>query len=97
MRTVISELWIFSITVWKQRNSEYHGTDGSISLEHRRKEAAAAAKNVFESTIGSVSPSDSIILHYTSVAELIQWNQEHLDTYLQSADIILAQRNEAAG
>jgi hypothetical protein len=97
MRTVILELWIFSITVWKQRNSEYHGTDGSISLEHRRKEAAAAAENVFESTIGSVSPSDSIILHYTSVAELIQWNQEHLDAYLQSADIILAQRDEAAG
>ena len=97
MRTVISELWHFSITIWKHRNAEYHGTDGAISLEHRRKETAAAAQHVYQSTLGSVSPSDSTVLHHHHIAMIIQWNQEHLDAYLQSADIILAERDEAAG
>jgi CRISPR/Cas system-associated protein Cas7 (RAMP superfamily) len=97
MRTVISELWTFSITLWKNRNTEYHGTDGAISLEHRRRETATAAEDVYNSTIGSVSPSDSIVLHQQSIETILQWNQEHLDAYLQSAEIILAQRDEAAG
>jgi hypothetical protein len=97
MRTVISELWHFSITLWKHRNAEYHGTDGAISLEHRRKETADAAQQVYQSTLGSISPADSIVLHHHNIATIIQWNQEHLDAYLQSADIILAERDEAAG
>jgi hypothetical protein len=96
MRTVISELWTFSMTLWKQRNSEYHGTDGTISLEHRRKETAHEAENVYQQTLGQVSPTDSIILHYTSVDDILKWTQEHLDAYLQLADIILAQHDEAA-
>jgi hypothetical protein len=35
MWTVITELWKFSsITLWKQQNTEYHGTDGTISKQH---------------------------------------------------------------
>jgi hypothetical protein len=42
MRTVIKELWAFSIAIWKQRNAELRGgTDGAISMEQRRKETAA--------------------------------------------------------
>lgn len=97
MRKTISEIWTFSITIWKQRNTEYHGTDGNISLEHRRTETANAAEQVYRSTIGNVSPTDSIVLHHSRVEEILTWTQEHLDAYLLSADIIIAQRDEAAG
>jgi hypothetical protein len=54
MQTVsIKELWVFSITIWKQLNSELHGTDGAISMEQRRKETATEAVAVYQSTIGS--------------------------------------------
>jgi hypothetical protein len=33
MRSVIKELWELSIHIWKQRNTELHGTDSAISLE----------------------------------------------------------------
>jgi hypothetical protein len=94
MRTVIKELWILSITIWKQRNTELHGTDSALSLERKRKEAATAAANVYHHTIGKISPTDSIVLHHTKIEEIIKWNQEHLDAYLQSADIIIEQRDE---
>jgi hypothetical protein len=32
MRTVIKELWVFSIAIWKQWNTELHGTNGAISM-----------------------------------------------------------------
>ena len=97
MRNVITELWKFSITLWKQRNTEYHGTDGAISLEHRRKETALEAEHVYQETIGKVSPTDSHVLHTARVDEILKWTQEHLDAYLASADIIIVQRDEAAG
>jgi hypothetical protein len=91
MRKIISEIWTFSITIWKQRNTEYHGTDGNISLEHRRTETANVAEQVYQSTIGNVSPTDSIVLHHSRVEEILTWTQEHLDAYLLlSADIIIA-------
>jgi hypothetical protein len=55
------------------------------------------AENSYESTIGKVSPTDSIVLHHSPIDEIIKWSQEHLDAYLASADIIIEQRNEAAG
>jgi hypothetical protein len=57
MRTLIKELWVFSITIWKQRNSELHGTDGAISMEQRTKDTANEAVAVYQSTIGKVSPA----------------------------------------
>jgi hypothetical protein len=48
MRTVIKEIWVFSIAIWKQRNSELHGTDGAISMEQRRKEMATEAVAVYQ-------------------------------------------------
>jgi hypothetical protein len=97
MWNVITELWKFSITIWKQRNTKYHGTDGAISLEHRRKETALEAEHMYQETIGKVSSTDSHILHSLSVDEIMKWTQEHLDAYLALADIFIVQRNEAAG
>ena len=94
MRSVIKELWKFSITIWKQRNTELHGTDSAISLERRRKETATEAAAVYQDTIGTVSPTDSLVLHHSRVEEILKWTQEHLDAYLQSADIIIEQRDE---
>jgi hypothetical protein len=89
MPTVIKELWILSITIWKQQNMELHSTDNALSLERRRKEAATAAANVYhQHTIGKISPTDSIVLHHTKIKEILKWIEEHLDAYLQLADII---------
>jgi hypothetical protein len=97
MRSVIKELWELSINIWKQRNTELHGTDSALSLERRRKDTATEAENIYENTIGKVSPTDSNVLHHSTIDEIIKWSQEHLDAYLASADIIIVQRDEAAG
>jgi hypothetical protein len=94
MRTVIKELWMFSIAIWKQRNTEMHGTDGAISMEQRRKETAMEAVSVYQSTIGKVSQMDSIVLHHARIEEILKWTKEHLDAYLASADVIIEQRDE---
>ena len=94
---MIKELWELSINIWKQRNTELHGTDSALSLERRRKDTATEAENIYENTIGKVSPTDSNVLHHSTIDEIIKWSQEHLDAYLASADIIIVQRNEAAG
>jgi hypothetical protein len=94
MQTVIKELWILSITIWKQCNTELHGTVSALSLKGRRKEAATAAAHVYQQTIRKISPTDSIVLHHKKIKEICKWNQEHLDAYLQSADIIIEQRDE---
>jgi hypothetical protein len=91
MRTVIQELWTFSITVWNQRNTELHGLNGFISAERLRKETADAAIHVYQTTIGNVTPSDSIVLHQANIAEILIWTKEHLDAYLASAEAILDQ------
>ena len=94
MRTTITELWKFSITIWKQRNTEVHGTDSAISLEKRRKETALEAERVYNETIGKVSQTDSIVLHHTRIEVILKWTKEHLDAYLASADVIIEQRDE---
>jgi hypothetical protein len=75
MRTVIKELWVFSIAIWKQRNTELHGTHGAISMEQRRKETATEAVVVYQqSTIGSkVSQTDSIVLHHARIEEILNF------------------------
>jgi hypothetical protein len=93
MRTVIKELWKLSIHKWKQQNTVLHGTDSAISFEQWRKEAANEAVAVYQNTIGKISPTDSIVLHHSHVEAIIKWNQEHLDAYLQCADIIIEQRD----
>jgi hypothetical protein len=52
---------------------------------------------MYQETIGKVSPTDSHALHSSRVDEILKWTQEHLDAYLESADIIIEQRDESAG
>jgi hypothetical protein len=100
MWNIITELWKFSVTHWQQHNTEYHETDGTISLEHSCKEIASVAANLYQATIGKVSPMDSLVLHYSCVYEcvyeILKWTQEHLDAYLESADIIIELHKESA-
>jgi hypothetical protein len=78
MRIVIKELWEFSITIWKQRNAELHGTDGAISMEKRRKDPAEEAATVYQATLGNVSPTDSVVLHHARIDDILKWTKEHL-------------------
>jgi hypothetical protein len=94
MQTVIKELWILSITIWKQRSTKLHGTDSALSLEQGSKEAATAAAHVYQQTIRKFSPTYSIVLHHKKIEEILKWNQEHLNAYLQLADIIIEQRDK---
>ena len=97
IRTVIKELWAFSIAipVWKQWNTELHGTDGAISMEQRRKETATEAVAVYQTTIGTISQMDSIMLHHACITnEILKWTKEHLDACLASADVSIDQRDE---
>jgi hypothetical protein len=98
MRTVIKELWVFSIAmIWKQRNMELYGTgDSAISMEERRKETATGkAVAVYHATIGNLSQMDSVVLHHARIDEILKWTKEHLDAYLAcSADVIIDQRDE---
>jgi hypothetical protein len=67
MRTVIKELWVFSIALWKQCYMELHGIgDGTVSMEQRRKETVTEAVAVYQATIGKVSPMDSVLLHHAA-------------------------------
>jgi hypothetical protein len=77
MRSVIKELWELSIYIWKQQNTELHGTDSTISLEQCQKDTATEAENMYENTIGKVSPTDSIVLHHSPIDKIIKWSQEH--------------------
>jgi hypothetical protein len=94
MRKLISALWTFSLTMWRQRCSEFHGTESAISLERRRRETATKAQSVYQETIGKVSPSDSIVLHQHSIETILKWTKEHLDAYLTSAAAIIDLREE---
>jgi hypothetical protein len=40
------------------------------------------------------SPTDGFVPHHSCIEEIIHWNQEHLDAYLNCADIIIEQRDE---
>jgi hypothetical protein len=88
MQRTISALWNFSLTLWRQRNSEYHGENGATSKERTRKATALCATQVYQETIGSVSPSDSLLLHRQHIATILNWTKQHLDAYLATAEVI---------
>ena len=63
-------------------------------MEQRRKDTANEAVAVYQSTIGKVFPTDSVVLHHARIKEILKWTKEHLDAYLASADVIFDQRDE---
>jgi hypothetical protein len=77
-----------------KKNAELHGTDGAISMAQWRKDTANEAAAVYQSTIGKVSPTDSVVLHHARIEEILKWTKEHLDAYLASADVIIEQRDK---
>jgi hypothetical protein len=97
LRTVIKELWEFLIAIcWKQWNAELHRTDGAISMEQLSKKKRARQRRCTSqaTTIGNVSPSDSVVLYHARIDEILKWTKEHLDAYLASANVIIDQRDE---
>jgi hypothetical protein len=94
MRTVIKELWVFSIAIWKGTRNCMVLPDGAISMEQRRKETATEVVAVYQSTIGKVSQTDRVVLHHAQIEEILKWTKEHLDAYLASADVVIDQRDE---
>jgi hypothetical protein len=88
MRSTIDAIWTFAMTLWRQRNAALHGEDGALTMEQRRKDAAARATEVYRNTIGNVSPSDGLILHRAQISEILNWTQQHLDAYLATAEVV---------
>jgi hypothetical protein len=88
LRTTIKALWTFSLTIWRARNLEFHGDNGSISQERTRKATALQATAVYEDTIGNVSQPDSAIPHRSNIATILNWTKQHLDAYLVTAKVI---------
>jgi hypothetical protein len=60
-----------------------------------KKQRLFEALAVYQSTIGKVSQTDSIVLHHARIEEILKWTKEHLDAYLASADVIIDQRDES--
>jgi hypothetical protein len=92
MRTIIKELWVFSITIWKQRNSELHGTEQWLAPSQWKNGGRT------QPLLGNVCQTDSVVLHHSRIEEILNWTKEHLDAYLASAAdlIVIEQRNERA-
>jgi 3'-phosphoadenosine 5'-phosphosulfate sulfotransferase (PAPS reductase)/FAD synthetase len=76
------------MTLWRQRNADYHGVQGAHTLEKRRKETAARAKEVYHETLGNIPQSDGLILHRAKISEILNWTKQHLDAYLATAKVV---------
>jgi hypothetical protein len=80
MRTVIKELWVFSIAIWNNGGKKQRPR---LLWQCTRLPA-----------IGNVSQTDSVVLHHARIDEILKWTKEHLDAYLASADVIIDQCDE---
>jgi hypothetical protein len=61
------------------------------TAEERHSERGS---DVYQATLGNVSPTDSVVLHHARIDEILKWTKEHLDAYLASAGVIIEQRDE---
>ena len=67
---------------------EYHGDNGTLSKERIRQATAQQATAVYNDTLGTLSPSDSHILHRHNINMILNWTKQHLDAYLATAEVI---------
>jgi hypothetical protein len=88
IRNTIKATWNFSMSLWRQRCASYHGINSLHTLERKRKSTAQRAKDVYQQTIGTVSPMEAIILHRHKMTEILNWTKQHLDAYLATAEVI---------
>jgi hypothetical protein len=49
---------------------------------------ALRTAQVYQDTIVSVLPSDSLILHRQQISSILNWTKQHLDAYLATAEVI---------
>jgi hypothetical protein len=82
------------MTLWRQRNAAFHGTDSAITLEKWWTAAVTKATAVYLDTIGNVLPSDGLILHRACINVILTWTKQHLDAYLATAEMICEQNVE---
>ena len=66
----------------------YHGVNSLHTLERKWKSTAQRAKDMYQQTIGTVSPLEAIILHRHKITEILNWTKQHIDAYLATAEVI---------
>ena len=87
--TTISALWNFSMTLWHQCCKSYHhGVNGIHTLERKCKATAVHAVEVYQETIGTVTPMENILLHWHSLNTMMNWTKQHLDAYLTTTEVL---------
>jgi hypothetical protein len=88
MRITITAIWTFAMTLWHQHNASLHSDDGALTMEQCRNDAAARATEVYRETIGTIMPSDGLILHCAKISEILTWMKQHLDAYLATTEVV---------
>ena len=88
MRTTIDALWTFAMTLWHQCCASNHGVDGINTLEQKHKETALRAKEIYQDTIGAVTPMANLLLHRHNLTTMMNWTKQHLDAYLAMAEVL---------
>jgi hypothetical protein len=87
LRTKIDAIWKLALTLLRHRNKELYGDNGELSMEAKRKESLACMTAVYTDTVGNVSPTVSLLLHRQRLTAMINWNKQHLDAYLATAEM----------
>jgi hypothetical protein len=80
-------IWKLALTLWRHPNKELHDDNGELSMEAKCKESLACMTAVYTDTIGNVSPSASLLLHQQRLTAMTNWNKQHLDAYLATAEM----------
>ena len=81
MRTTIDAIWTFAMTLWCQCCASYHSVNGINTLKWKHKETAIHAKEIYQETIGAVTPMANLILHRHNLNTMMNWTKQHLDAY----------------
>ena len=52
------------------------------------KEIAIHAEEIYQETIGAITPMANLILHKHNLNTMINWTKQHLDAYLATAEVL---------
>ena len=89
MHTTIVAIWTFSMTLWCQQHcASYHGINGIHTLEWKHKAMALCAKEVYQETIGAITPMANLLLHWHNLNTMMNWTNQPLDAYLAMAKVL---------
>jgi hypothetical protein len=77
-------------TYYCTRNLEYHGDKGTLSQECIQQATALQAMDIYKRStlVGTLSPTDSHILHRHNINVNMNWTKQQLDVYLATAEAI---------